>query len=153
MEIARKVTGAYLTKGSNLKGIEKKTYLGRIYGVVGRVEYVTTQFGEQPKFIGEFVALRVDGKEACAPTAFFPSFITQLLEKGMKESNGRSINFGFDFYADPSDKSKTGYVWSAKPLMDVKPSESLLAFAKDFPAVPTADHAQPKAEKGKPAKK
>lgn len=150
MEIARKVTGAYLTKGIALKNIDAKTYLGRIYGVVGRVEYVTTQFGEQPKFIGEFVATRADGKQSAAPTAFFPSFITVMLEKSFESHKNQSINFGFDFYADPSDKSKNGFVWSAKQLMEIKPAESLLAFAKNFPA-PVADGE--KSPEKKPAKK
>lgn len=145
MEIARKVSGATLTAGINLKKLESETYLGRIYGVVSEVETVTTQFGEATKFLGEFVAQTAKGETATAPTAYLPDLVADLTEKAFESSDG-GVKFGFDFYAVPSEKSKTGYVWKAQPLMEVKPSESMLSFASGFPALPGTEKAVEKVE-------
>lgn len=140
MEIARKVSGATLAHKINLKGLNEEKYLGRIYGVVSDIETVTTQYGEASKFVGEFVAVRADGEGATAPSCYMPDIVASLTEKAFKDSDG-GVKFGFDFYAVPSDKSKTGYIWKAQPLMEVKPSESLLSFAGSFPAIPSASNA------------
>lgn len=137
MEIARKVTGATLTAGHNLKKLEKETYLGRLYGVVSGTEVVTTQYGDATKFLGEFVAVTSDGETVTAPVAYLPELVAELTAGAFEKSDG-GVKFGFDFYAVPSDKSKVGYVWKAQPLMEVKPSESMLSFAAGFPALPAA---------------
>lgn len=137
MEIARKLSGATLVQGRTLKTIEKETYLGRIYGVVESVESVETPFGvDADKFNGEFVCIREDGEQVTAPVCYLPPVVSNLTATAAKQ--GAPVKFGFDFFAVPSDKSKTGYTWKAQPLMEIKQSESLLAFAHSFPALPAA---------------
>jgi len=147
MEIARKLSGATLVQGRALKNIEKEIYLGRIYGVVESTESVETPFGvNADKFNGEFVCLREDGDQVTAPVCYLPPVVSSITASAVKQ--GAPIKFGFDFYAVPSDKSKTGYTWKAVPLMEIKQSESLLAFAQGFPALPSAseEKAKPKAK-------
>jgi len=149
MEIARKLSGATLVQGRSLKNIEKETYLGRIYGVVESTESVETPFGvDADKFNGEFVCLREDGDQVTAPVCYLPPVVSSITANAVKK--GAPIKFGFDFYAVPSDKSKTGYTWKAVPLMEIKQSESLLAFAQGFPALPGVSAETKPEEKAKP---
>jgi hypothetical protein len=137
MEIARKLSGATLTQGRVLKSIEKEVYLGRIYGVTESVESVETPFGvDADKFNGEFVCIKENGDQVTAPVCYLPPVVSSLTANAAKQ--GAPVKFGFDFFAVPSEKSKTGYTWKAQPLMEFKQSESLLAFAHSFPALPDA---------------
>ena len=136
MELMRKITPAFLAAGWNLKNIESEIYLGRIYGMATSLEIVTTQYGEAEKFIGEFVGTRADGETGMAAVCYLPSTVSHMLADALKDGTG--VKFGFDISAMPSEKSATGYEWKIKPLMEVKPTESLLSFATSFPALPGA---------------
>ena len=145
MELMRKVTPAFLSAGINLRKIEGEYYLGRIYGVASGHETVPTQYGESEKFDGEFVAERADGKKGMAPSCYLPGTVSPLLVAALE--NADSVKFGFDISAVPSEKSAVGYTWKIVPLMEVKPTESLLSFANGFPPLaPTKALREPELE-------
>ena len=157
MEIARKISSATLVAGHNLKKLEAEKYLGRIYGVISGTEAVATQFGEATRFTGEFVAVCSDGEMVTAPSAYLPDLVSKMFEEAFNKSDG-GVKFGFDFYVVPSEKSKVGYIWKAQPLMEVKPSESMLSFSSGFPPLPVAKRpeqielTEPAPEESKPKK-
>jgi hypothetical protein len=138
MELMRKVTPAFLAAGINLKKIDTEIYLGRIYGVATGMEQITTQYGEAEKFVGEFVATKADGETGMASVCYLPQTVSTMLADMLRDRGEdlQGVKFGFDIFAEPSEKSATGYTWKIKPLMEVKPTESVLAFASSFPALP-----------------
>jgi hypothetical protein len=146
MEIVRKITAATLSANVKLKGITESKYLGRIYGVAKDYESVTTQYGEAQKFKGEFIATKADGEICMSAVCYLPGTVSNLLASALKNDNVDGVKFGFDITAEPNEKSATGYSWKIQPLMEVKPTESLLAFADSFPAIPSdkvLDEVQP----------
>ena len=151
MEVIRKISAATLSAGHKLKGIEEERYLGRIYGFARSTEIITTQYGPQNRFDGEFVASRVATEkepagECMGPTCYLPSVVSGIIADALSSPDSKGVKFGFDVFASPNEKSATGYEWKIIPLMEVKPSAGLLEFAKEFsaPRLPT-----PKAEKEK----
>lgn len=137
-QVLRKLSGATLVSGFALRGLKSKTYLGRIFGLVSGVETITTQYGLAQIFRGEFVAVKPDGSRSTALACHLPEIVAALVESGYEKTIGHGVRFGFDFYAVPSDKTKTGFLWEAQPLIEVSPADSPLAFAERFPAAPTA---------------
>lgn len=158
MEIIRKISTATLAAGHKLKGIEVEVYLGRIYGVAKSVEKIPTQYGLSDKFNGEFVASRVatekePASECMGPSCYLPSVVSSLIAEALAKEGSKGAEFGFDVYATPNEKSATGYEWKVIPLMEVKPSESMLAFAKTFKGPALAAPKQEPKEEGKEEKK
>ena len=139
MEVIRKVSASTLSAGHKLKGLEQEVYLGRIFGLAQSVEVITTQYGPQNKFEGEFVAQRVDTEKEKAsalmgPTCYLPSVVSGIIADALADPKNKGVQFGFDIYASPNAKSATGYEWKIVPLMEVKPSPGLLEFANSFTA-------------------
>lgn len=136
MEYANKVTPSFLSNGIALKSIDKDVYLGRIYGIAGKVIEFTTQFGNQEKLEGEFVGIRAKDSQACtAGTCILPIVGMKAISDALKSAKG--VKFGFDIFATPSKTS--GYSWKLVSLMDMEPVGDSLEFAKKFPTMPTPE--------------
>ena len=156
MEIIRKISTATLSAGHKLKGLDEEVYLGRIYGFAKAVEKIPTQYGLSDKFVGEFVASRVatdkePATECMGPSCYLPSVVSNLIAEALAVPGNQGVQFGFDIYATPNEASGTGYEWKVIPLMEVKPSQGVLEFAKSFKvprlASPKVEHDEKADEK------
>lgn len=133
MEMTRKITASTLTKGVRLNYIKESKYLGRIYGLVRRTEVVTSQYGEVDKFYGEFVAHRSDGREYLSAMSFLPTEVSSVVKRQLGVSPAGGMKFAFDFYAIPSEKSKSGFEWRIESVMEMEPALTTLSGFPDFP--------------------
>jgi hypothetical protein len=102
----------------------------KIAGIVKRVEIVTTQFGQQPKFLGDFVA-EFRGQKFAARKAYLPAAAAELLE-GADLDEGQA-RFCFIISKVASDKTKQGYAWSVEvplaPEVTASPALELLEYS------------------------
>lgn len=132
MELVRKVSTATLAKGVDFSKLKEKEemYLGRIVGFAKTYETVPTQFGEASKFIGEFMAERVDGTKFMSGACYLPTLVSELISKALDSDDANGVRFGFDVSASYNEKSKTNYEWKVMPLMEVTPSQGMLEFSK-----------------------
>ena len=142
MELSRKITAATLSKGYNLRKLEKATFLGRIAGFAKSHDVVTTQYGEADRLIGEFVSTRADGEQTLSGTCFLPASVSTIIVGALKKKDSQGVKFGYDVTAAPNKKSATGFEWQIKPLMEVKQSNGMLEFTSEFPAIEVAAPAQ-----------
>lgn len=139
MKMPSKITLATLSKAADLgKARTEPVYVGRIYGSVSHAVMVPTQYGEATCLKGEFVGVDSNGVEFMANKCYLPDLATDALTAALTGDVNR-LEFGFDFSAVPSEKSKTGYVWEVSALMDVKPSAGLLSFAEKLPKSPNLE--------------
>lgn len=142
MELARKVTPAFLTAGHNLRGLEDKVYLGRIYGIISAVEKTRTQFGLVPKYVGEFVGRRADGKEVIASSCFIEDGPMVKINELLKSD--APVKFCIDVFA----KDDLEFFHAMEPSS----LQKQLDFAKEIPLPGQAaktQEAKPKKEKSK----
>jgi hypothetical protein len=102
----------------------------KIAGIVKRVEIVTTPYGQQPRFIGEFVA-EYRGQKFAARKAFLPAAAAELLE-GADLDDGQA-RFCFVIKKVASDRTKQGYAWAVEvplaPEVTASPALELLEYS------------------------
>lgn len=124
MEISRKITlGSINGLRGGFAAPKEKTFAGRIFGIVNSVSVEDSQYGQYNKFVGEFRAVNQDGVESAAPVMMLPEPASTMLADACADS--KSVKFGFDFYLQPDEKSKTGYTYATEPLFETKPSDLL----------------------------
>lgn len=132
----------------------KKIPLFKIGGFVNRYDPVETNYGTAIRFIGDFVAVnQTSGEMFRSNRLFLPSIMTDEmtahLAAAKKRDEDASVEFGFDVSIIPDEKSATGYVYMAEPVVKVQESDAISALAaklgvKALPAPETA-----KSDKGK----
>jgi hypothetical protein len=86
----------------------------KIAGMVKKVEKITTPYGEQSRFVGEFAA-EIAGQKFQSRKCYLPSCAAELLESADLE-NGQA-QFALVIKKMSSDKTKQGYVWSVEAPM------------------------------------
>lgn len=124
--IARKLT---------LKPIQKMamTAKARIGGLVAKTETVTTQYGDSTRFIGNFAAkISESGKwddtvTIRAGAAFLPKAAENILlgavAARINDENFNGVEFAIEVSKVESEKSKTGYEYEVRSLMEVAEAE------------------------------
>ncbi len=136
MQVARKISvGGINGVRSGFKGITEKTFVARIVGIANSADAKESQFGAYWKFSGEFQATNQEGEIIAAPVCMLPEPAAGMLAAQIKEA-GNGVQFGFDFFVVPDEKSTTGYTYQTSPLMESKPSNPLEDLLKAVPALP-----------------
>ena len=149
MQVARKISvGSINGVRSGFKGTTEKTFVARIVGIASSAEAKESQFGTYWKFTGEFQATNMEGEIIGAPACMLPEPSAGMLAAAVKESNG-GVQFGFDFFVVPDEKSTTGYVYQVHPLIESKPSNPLADLLQGVPELPKL--AAPKSPDAAPA--
>lgn len=152
MQILKKIsisTVNALPKGG-FKGIAERIFAMRVLGQARTSEIVTSQYGDAVKFKGEFRAWGQDGVESVSSVCYLPSPIDGLLSNALEISEGKPVEFAFDIFVLPDERSTTGYVYRVETLTEAAPSDPVARLASNLPALALP---QPKAAgepEGKP---
>lgn len=129
--------------------------LYRVGGVVKRCESVETNFGDSTRLIGDFLAVnKQTGEMFRSNRLFLPSIISEEMEAAVDPSTKSQVEFAFDIYIIPDDKSATGYVYMAEPVVKARESDAMAQLAgkmgitlglpepKEAPALPAPETAK-----------
>lgn len=128
--------GTVLQRKITMKPLQKMPMeaKARIAGIVSKMESVTTLYGESTRFIGD-MAMRISetgeftGLEPVirAGAIFLPKaaegIISGALASKINDEQFKGVEFAFEVGKEVSEKSKTGYEWTVKTLVDTVESE------------------------------
>jgi hypothetical protein len=100
-------------------------------GIVRKIESVTTQYGTQSQFVGDFVA-EFRGMKYAAKRCYLPKAAAELLESADLEQG--ECKFAFVIKKSPSTKTKQGYTWDVQvplaPQVSASPALELLEYCR-----------------------
>jgi hypothetical protein len=105
---------------------KKQVFLVKVFGEANEVKTKTARSGDPYSYlIGEFRAINGEKLGFEANKLFLPGGIFEQIEAGLNASNGKAVQFAYDIYSVPDDKSSVGYRYSAKQLMKTEASTRL----------------------------
>lgn len=105
----------------------------RIYGLVtGIKNFEDRKSGDvKTKLLGDFRAESPDGTKGwSADVLFVFRALEDKLTSTFKAGGEKPLEFAYDIVASPDEKSVTGYVYGAKPLIQTASSDRLNAIAE-----------------------
>ncbi len=143
MQIITKITiGGINSVRKGFKGVEAKKHVARVIGIARSADLKPSEnMGDSFKFGGEFRAWNEKGEEFAGPVCYLPEPAQGMLNAAViGDKSGAGVQFGFDFFVRPDEKSAVGYVYETHPLMDSKPSDALAALAGSLPNLPKLAH-------------
>lgn len=108
--------------------IKQPTMLATIFGRCSAKEAGTSDHGEYVKFKGEFEGLNVsNGESYRASVLIVPKVLEGLLDQAISLDEVNAVDFAVEIWAEPNEKSITGYSYGVKPLIQPKESDALSA--------------------------
>ena len=133
--ITKKITiGGINGIRAGFKGIKELTLVARIYGTTSKFDAKeSAQYGVSYKFSGEFRAINADGEEFASPVCYLVEPAQSMLVEALNAAEGKAVEFAFDFFVQPDEKSVTGYIYEIKPLLETKASAPLQSMAEKLP--------------------
>jgi hypothetical protein len=154
-EILRKLTikNCGLTVAGIKAAIEglkngEQTPLLKVVGKTNTARPGQTTLGTFIAFGGDFFAINLKtGEQFKSAKCILPNFIAEQLESALKDSD--SVEFALEIGAKVNDTSVTGYEFTVRPLIEAKPTESMLSLLNaagvDLAALPAPKPAAPAA--------
>jgi len=140
-EIVKKLTLKTIGCGKTeisaaVKGKTEAIVLASILGISNEARPGQTDMGSFLKFIGSFQATNhLTGEVFSSAVALLPDVIADQLGAAIHQSG--EVEFAVQILARADEKSAVGYVYSAKPLIEAKPSDKFAALmAKAQAAAP-----------------
>lgn len=131
------------TLGNPKDGRQKSTFLGRVFGQCTGVKTKESRSGDPYQYlVGQFQGVGNDGAIYSTEKLFLPAGLLEGIEATWKSGGEAPVEFAYDIFSNPDDKSATGYRYAAKSLLKTETTDRLTAMAKEL-----EDKAMPKAEK------
>lgn len=112
------------------EGDEKPLY--KIVGVISSYRIGSSDFGAWTKFIGEFQAIdELTGEVHVGSAALFPQFLSDMIMGKLGAMEGtQAIEFAAQIGFQRQEDSATGYVFTARPLVEFTQSNRMQALLK-----------------------
>lgn len=108
--------------------VKAPTMLATIFGRCTAKEAGTSDHGEYVKFKGEFEGFNVsNGESYRANVLIVPKILEALLDQAINTEDNNAVDFAVEIWAEPNEKSITGYSYGVKPLIEPKESDALAA--------------------------
>ncbi len=136
MNIVNKITiGSINGVRKGFKDVVARRHVARIIGIARSADLKQSEnMGDSWKFIGEFRAWNQKGEMFTSPVCFLPHEAQATLKAAVEaDKAGAGVEFAFDFYIRPDDKAALKYVYETHPLIEVRASSALAAFAGSLP--------------------
>jgi len=113
----------------------KAVFMARVFGEAQDVKTKTARSGDPYSYlVGDFRAINGDKLGFEANKLFLPGGIFEQIEVTLKSANGKPVQFGYDIFSVPDEKSSVGYRYSAKQLMKTEASNRLEELTKELKA-------------------
>ena len=143
LNLVSKITVATLDAQPKAHSITVDTHVATIFGRCTDKKVGQTQYGDFVTFKGDFEGLNVQtGESYRAGSLIVPSILESLLDSAINTEENNSVDFAVEVWVKPSEKSKTGYIYGIKPLIEPAESDVLALLRKQvissLPA-PTSD--------------
>lgn len=104
----------------------KAVFCGRIWGQVTSVKNKESRSGDPYSYlVGSFRALGPDDQKYEAEKLFLPGGLMEQIESTWKSGGEVPVQFGYDIYATPDEKSAVGYRYACKTIMKTETSNVL----------------------------
>jgi len=105
---------------------EKQVFMAKVFGEASEVKTKTARSGDPYSYlIGEFRAINGEKLGFESNKLFLPGGIFEQVEATLNAANGKSVQFAYDIYSVPDEKSSVGYRYSAKQLIKTEASTRL----------------------------
>ena len=105
---------------------EKQVFMAKIFGEASAVKTKVARSGDPYSYLmGEFRAVNGEKLGFEANKLFLPGGIFEQVEAAVNASDGKPVQFGYDIYSIPDEKSSVGYRYSAKMLLKTEASNRL----------------------------
>jgi len=128
-------------------------FLCRIFGEAATLVTKEARTGDMYSYlIGEFRAVTADGKRYESGKLFLPGSLQEGVAGQLTSNEGKSVQFGFDIYSNPDEKSSVGYAYAAKPIIKTAITDRLEAMSaaleegKPLPNAPVEKKVEEKSE-------
>lgn len=137
----------------------KQVFLCRIFGEATDVVVKEARTGDMYSYlIGEFRAQNAIGERFESSKLFLPGSLQEGLVGQLKAADGKSVQFGFDIFANPDEKSSVGYAYAAKQVVKTATTDRLEEMSNALDSqnpvkVPGAETATKEVEEKKTTKK
>lgn len=106
--------------------IKQPTMLATVFGRCSNKEAGTSDHGEFVKFKGEFEGFNVsNGESYRSGVLIVPKVLESLLDQAITLDDVNAVDFAVEIWAEPNDKSITGYSYGVKPLIEPAESDAL----------------------------
>lgn len=106
--------------------IKQATMLATIFGRCTAKEAGSSDHGEYVKFKGEFEGFNVsNGESYRANVMIVPKILEGLLDQAIVLDEVNAVDFAVEIWAEPNEKSITGYSYGVKPLIEPEESDAL----------------------------
>lgn len=111
--------------------IKEPKMLATIYGRCSSKEAGTSDHGEYVKFKGEFEGFNVENGESYRSNVLIvPKILEGLLDQAISLDDANAVDFAVEIWAEPNEKSITGYSYGVKPLIEPEESDALATLRK-----------------------
>jgi hypothetical protein len=119
--------------GNPKDGRAKNTYLGRIFGQCTAVKTKESRSGDPYQYlVGSFIGIGSDGQQYSTEKLFLPAGLMEGIESQWKAGSEAPVEFAYDIFSNPDDKSATGYRFGAKTLLKTETTDRLSAMSKEL---------------------
>ncbi len=142
MEILKKITISTVNKLSGTrKDVTARKHTMRVVGICRSVAVKETPYGVGYGFRGDVTAVNENGEEFRSGVCYLPSPIDEMLYsqvKAIEEAGDKNaaVEYAFDIFVAPSDKSPVGYSYEMVPLISVEQSDPMKALMGAMPPLP-----------------
>jgi hypothetical protein len=111
----------------------KAVFMARIFGEAGSVKTKVARSGDPYSYlVGEFRAVNGDKEGFESNKLFLPGGIFEQVEAAVNAADGKPVQFGYEIYSVPDEKSSVGYRYSAKMLLKTEASNRLDELTKQL---------------------
>ena len=119
--------------GDPKQGRTKSMFLGRIFGQCTAVKTKESRGGDPYSYlVGDFQAVSSDNKVYSTEKMYLPGALLEQIESTWKAGGEAPVEFAYDMFSNPDDKSATGYRYAAKTLLKTETTDRLAAMAKEL---------------------
>lgn len=128
LNLVSKITVAALGAQPKPNSITVDTHVATLYGRCTDKQLGTSAYGDFVKFKGEFEGVNAqNGETYRAGVLIVPQILEALLDQAINTDENNAVDFAVEVWVKPSEKSKTGYTYAIKPLIQPQESDALAA--------------------------
>lgn len=132
-------------------------FLARVFGIANGVKYKEARTGDTyAVLLGEFFAVNERGEEYSSDVLLLPRSVQDRVVAMVETAEGKPVKFGYDLYAEYSEKSSVGYQYAVTTTIKAASHDLLQEMATEMAQVPlpnvslkAADEAKPESVKAK----
>lgn len=126
LNLVAKITIAGIGAQPKPNTVVADTHVATLYGRCTDKQVGTSAYGDFIKFKGEFEGVNAaTGETYRAGVLIVPNILESLLDASINTDDNNAVDFAVEVWVKPSEKSKTGYVYGIKPLIEPAESDAL----------------------------